>query len=58
MVKRLTPAFSRSNSYLQVLLNLVLTDKLVKATGAEAGVKGYILSRGFTRYNALYFNLL
>jgi hypothetical protein len=48
MVQRLIPAFSRSDGYLQILLNLILPDEVIKAPGAEAGIKGYILSPGFT----------
>jgi hypothetical protein len=48
MVQRLIPAFSRSDSYPQILLNLILPDKVIKAPGAEASVKGRVLSSGFT----------
>ena len=48
MVQRLAPAFSRSDSYPEIFLNLVLPDEVVKASGSEAGVKGYILSFGLT----------
>jgi hypothetical protein len=58
MVQRLAPAFSRSDSYSDVLLNLILPDEVSKAAGAQAGVKGYVLSLGLTGYNAVYLNLL
>jgi hypothetical protein len=48
MVQRLIPAFSRRDSYLEVILNLILPDEVIKTPGAEAGIKGYILSPGFT----------
>jgi hypothetical protein len=48
MIQRLVPALSRSDSYLEVILNLVLPDKVIKAPGAKASVKVYILSPGFT----------
>ena len=48
MVQRLAPAFSRSDSYLQVILNLTLPDEVIKASGSEASIKGYILSLGLT----------
>jgi len=57
MVKCLAPPFSRGDSYIQILLNSSLTNELIKAAGPEAGIKGYVLSTGFTRYNAVYFNL-
>jgi len=46
MVQRLAPAFSRSDGYPEILLNLVLPDEVVKASGSEATVEGYILSSG------------
>jgi hypothetical protein len=58
MVQRLVPALSRSDSYLEVILNLILPDKVIKAPRAKATVKTGVLSPGFTRYNALYFNPL
>jgi len=57
MVKCLTPPFSCGDSYVQILLNSGLTNELIKATGPEAGIKRYVFSTGFTRYNAVYFNL-
>ena len=57
MVKCFTPPFSCSDSYAQILLNSSLTNELIKATGPEAGIKRYVFSTGFTRYNAVYFNL-
>ena len=55
MVQRFVSAFSRRDSYVQIALNLVLADEIIKATGSEAGIKWYVLSAGFTRYNASYF---
>jgi len=57
MVQRLIPALGCGNSYVQVVLDLGLPNEVLKAPGAETGFKGYIFSAGFTRYNALYFNL-
>jgi len=57
MVKCLTSPFSRSDSYAQVLLNSGLTNEVIKVSGSEADIKRYVLSTGFTRYNAVYFNL-
>ena len=47
MVQRLVPALSRRDGYLQVLLDLVLPDKVIEAAGAEAAVKVYVFSPGF-----------
>jgi hypothetical protein len=58
MVQRLVPALSRGDGYLEVILNLILPDKVIKTPGAKAGVKVYILSPGFARYNSFYFCLL
>ena len=57
MVQRLTPAFGSSDSYAQIVLNPGLPNEVIKAPGAQASIKRYVLSAGFTRYNALYFNL-
>jgi len=57
MVKCLTPPLSRGDSYAQVLLNSGLTNEVIKAPGSEADIKRYVLSTGFTRYNAVYVNL-
>jgi hypothetical protein len=48
MVQRLASAFSRSDSYPQVFLNLVLPDEFIKTPGSKAGIKGYILGSGLT----------
>jgi len=48
MVQRLAPTFSRNDSYPEIFLNLVLPDEVIKASGAKAGIKGYILSSGLT----------
>jgi hypothetical protein len=55
VVQRLAPAFCRGDGNSQVFLDLVLAGEIVKAVGAEAGVKGSILGLGFARNNALYF---
>jgi len=55
VVQRLLPAFSRGDGYLEVFLNLVLPDEVVKAPGAEAAVQGSVLGSGLTRNDALYF---
>ncbi len=57
MVQRLAPAFGGGNSYVQIVLDLGLADKVIKAPWAQAGIKWYNLSTSFTRYNASYFNL-
>jgi hypothetical protein len=55
VVQRLAPAFSRGDGYPQVFLDLVLPGEVVKAVGAEAGIKGGVLGFGLARNNALYF---
>jgi hypothetical protein len=50
----LASAFSRGDGDVQVALNLILPDELVKAAGPEAGIKRGILGIGFTRYDASY----
>ncbi len=57
MVKRLAPALGSSDSYVQVFLDLALPDEVIKTPRSQAGIKWYVLSAGFTRYNASYFNL-
>ena len=47
MIQRITPAFGSGDGYTQIFLDLILSDKVVKAPGAEAGVKRYIFSTGF-----------
>ena len=48
MVQRLASAFGGSNRDVQVVLNLILSDELIKTAGSEAGVKWYILGAGLT----------
>jgi hypothetical protein len=54
VVQRFAPALSRSDGYLQVFLDLFLPCEVVKAVGAEAGVKGGVLGFGLAGNNALY----
>jgi hypothetical protein len=55
VVQSLAPPLSRGDGYPQVFLYLVLPGEVVKAVGAEAGVKGGVLGFGLARNNALYF---
>ena len=57
MVQRLAPAFGSSDGYVQVVFDLTLPDEVIKTPWPQAGIKWYILSVGFTRYNASYFSL-
>ncbi len=57
MYQCLTPAFGGSNSDVQIVLNPGLPDKVIKTPWPQVGIEWYILSTGFTRYNASYFNL-
>jgi len=56
VVQRFASAFGGNDSYVQIILNLDLPDEITKVPGSEAGIKLAVLSAGFTRYNALYFN--
>ena len=58
MVQCLAPAFGSGDSYIQVILNLGLPDEVIEVAGSEAGIKLTVLSAGFPRYNALYFNFI
>ena len=55
MVDRLTPAFSRGNSYLEVFLGLLLSDKVGQVPGSKTRIERGVLLGRFTRYNACYF---
>jgi len=57
MVQRLAPTFGSSDGYVQVVFDLALPDEVIKTPWPQAGIKWYILSVGFTRYNASYFSL-
>ena len=57
MVQCLTSAFGSGDSYVQIVLDPGLPDEVIKPPGSEASIKWYVLSGGFTRYNAVYFNL-
>jgi hypothetical protein len=46
MVQRFPPALGGSNGDVQVVLNLVLPDELIKTAGSETGVKRYVLGTG------------
>ena len=48
MVQCFTPAFGSGDSYLDVILNSMLPDEVIKTPGAQAGIKWYVLSTGFT----------
>jgi hypothetical protein len=55
VVQSLAPPLSRGDGYPQVFLDLVLPGEVVKAVGAEAGVKGGVLGLGLARNDALDF---
>jgi len=54
VIQGLPPALSRIDGDAQIVLNLALSDKVIKPPRAKAGIKGCVLSTWFTRYNALY----
>ncbi len=57
MVQWLAPAFSRGDSYAQIVLDFGLPDEVIKMPWSQAGIKWYVFTAGFTRYNASYFGL-
>ena len=57
MVQRFTPALGGSDGDVQIILNSILADKIVKTAGSQVDVNWYVFSTGFTRYYALYLNL-
>ncbi|MFC1932971.1 hypothetical protein ACFLXU_05015 [Chloroflexota bacterium] len=57
MVQWLVPALGSSDSYVQIVFDLALPDEVIKTPWSQAGIKRYIFTAGFTRYNANYFNL-
>jgi hypothetical protein len=46
MVKRLITALRRRNGYPEVVLNLVLPDKVSKTPRPKAGIKVYVIRPG------------
>jgi len=57
VVQRFTPTFGGDDSNVQVLLDLALPDEVIETPWPQAGIKWYILSAGFTRYDAGYGTL-
>jgi len=57
MVQCLASTFGRDDSYIQIVFDLALPNKIIKTARAQAGIKWRILTAGFTRRNASYFNL-
>ncbi len=56
MVQCLIPPFGRGNRYIQIIFDSGLPNEVSKTSGSKASIKWYILSAGFTRYNAFYFD--
>jgi hypothetical protein len=54
MVQCFPSAPGSGDSYLQVFLYPDLPDEITKVPRPEAGIKRYILSAWFSRYDALY----
>ena len=48
MVQGLASTLGGSNGDVQVALNLILSDELIKTARSEASVKWYVLSAGLT----------
>jgi hypothetical protein len=57
MVKRLTPAFGGGNTYLQIFLSLILSDKVGQVPGSKTRIERCIFFVWFARDNACYFAL-
>ena len=55
VVQGFITAFGRVDSYLEVILRLVLSRKLRQMPRPQAGIKRRILGAGFPRYDASYF---
>lgn len=55
MVKGFTPAFSRSDGYLEVFYDTSLPDEVLKGLGAKAGIERRVLVAWFSRYDSRYF---
>jgi len=48
VVQRLTPALGRGDGDIQITLDFVLPDELIKVAGTEAGIQGGVLGAGLT----------
>ena len=55
VVQSFITAFCRGDSYLEVVLRLVLSRKLSEMPWPQVGIKRRVLGAGFTRYDASYF---
>jgi hypothetical protein len=56
MVERLAPALGGGDSNMQVLLYLVLADKVLKAVGTQAGIQYRVFFLWLPRYYAVYLS--
>ena len=48
VVQCFAPAFGSGDSYIQILLNPILPDEVIKAPGTETGIQWRVLGVGFT----------
>lgn len=48
VVQRLTPALGRGDGDIQVALDFVLSDEVIKVAGTEAGIQRGVLGAGLT----------
>jgi hypothetical protein len=48
MVKRITPALGGSDGYIQVILDLVLPDKVSQTARSQTDIKGFVFLARFT----------
>ena len=57
VIQRFASAFGSGDSYVQIFLDSILPDEVVKATGAQVSIEWCIFSAGFAGYYASYFAL-
>ena len=48
VVERLTPALGRRDGDIQVTLDFILSDEVIKVAGTEAGIQRDVLGAGLT----------
>lgn len=48
MVQRFAPGFGGGDSYVQIVLDFGLPDKVLETPRSQAGIQGYVLSSRFT----------
>ena len=54
MVKGFTPAFGRSDGYLEIFDDTSLSDEVLEELGTKAGIERRVLVAWFSRYDSRY----